>query len=57
MLYSFPEIQKPYLHSIHSSPITVIQVYDQCSRHLYEKLLELGPASQEAAAANSVSLQ
>ena len=53
--YSFPEIQKPYLHSIHSSPVTVVQVYDNCSRHLYEKILELGPPSQPSANTTSVS--
>ncbi|XP_065899647.1 LLGL scribble cell polarity complex component 2-like [Dysidea avara] len=48
--FKFPEIQKPYLHSIHASPVTVVEVYDNCSRHLYEKLVELGPSSQPSEA-------
>jgi len=54
MCCSFPEIQKPYLHSIHSSPVTVVQVYENCSRHLYEKFLELGSAKHESTSSVSV---
>ncbi|CAI7990394.1 LLGL scribble cell polarity complex component 2, partial [Geodia barretti] len=36
-----PQIRKPYLFSLHSSPITCLRLFEGCSTELYQSLQEV----------------
>ena len=41
LYFRCPQIQKPYLHCLHASPVTCVKMYESCSHILIEALKEV----------------
>lgn len=49
-------VRQPYLHPIHASHITCMQVMQRCSQHLFEKLMSVAEGQRRDGYSSMVSL-